>query len=87
MKVIITRGSYGFGHDWTLEAYGRRYYLGQDVKFCTRVLGMEPRQIVSVIGSPNIDQKSVNNKLARFICDTLGVTRSTKLNTWDLCAQ
>lgn len=87
MKVIITRGSYGFGHDWTLEAYGKSYYLGQDVKFCTRVLGMAPRDVVSVIGSPNIEQKSVNTKLARFICSTLGVTRSTKLNPWELCAQ
>jgi len=87
MKVNITRGSYGFGHDWTLEAYGRIYYLGQDVKFCTRVLGMSPRDVVSVIGSPSIDQKSVNNKLARFICERLEITRSTKLNTWELCAQ
>ena len=87
MKVRITRGSYGFGHDWTLEAYGKSYYLGQDVKFCTRVLGMEPSTLVSVIGSPNIEQKSVNTKLARFICASIGITRSTKLNKWELCAQ
>ena len=87
MKVIITRGSYGFGHEWTLEAYGKQYYLGQDVKFCSRVLGVSPSAIVSVIGSPEIEVPAVNKKLARFICDELGVTRSTKIQPWELCAQ
>jgi len=87
MKVIITRGSYGFGHEWTLEAYGKQYYLGQDVKFCSRVLGLEPSTIVSAIGSPEIEVPAVNNKLAKFICNELGVTRKTNINAWDLCAQ
>jgi len=87
MKVIITRGSYGFGHDWTLEAYGKQYYLGQDVKFCSRVLGLEPIVIVSEIGSPEIEVPAVNNRLAKFICNELGITRKTNINAWDLCAQ
>jgi len=87
MKVIITRGSYGFGHEWTLEAYGKQYYLGQDVKFCSRVLEMEPSYIVKQIGSPEIEMPAVNNKLAKFICNELGVTRKTNINAWDLCAQ
>jgi len=87
MKVIITRGGYGFGHDWTLEAYGKQYYLGQDVKFCSRVLGLEPSTIVSEIGSPEIEVPAVNNRLAKFICNELGITRKTNINAWDLCAQ
>jgi len=87
MKVIITRGSYGFGHEWTLEAYGKQYYLGQDVKFCSRVLGMYPSYIVSEIGSPEIEVPAVNNRLAKFICNELGITRKTNINAWDLCAQ
>jgi len=87
MKVIITRGSYGFGHEWTLEAYGKQYYLGQDVKFCSRVLEMEPSYIVKQIGSPEIEMPAVNNKLAKFICNELGITRKTNINAWDLCAQ
>ena len=87
MKVHITRGSYGFGHEWTLEVYGKQYYLGQDVKFCSRVLGVSPSTIVSAIGSPEIEGPSVNKKLARFICDELGITRKTIIQPWELCAQ
>jgi len=87
MKVIITRGSYGFGHEWTLEVYGKQYYLGQDVKFCSRVLGVSPSTIVSAIGSPEIEVPAVNKRLARFICKELGVTRKTNINPWELCAQ
>lgn len=87
MRVIITRGSYGFGHEWTLEAYGKQYYLGQDVKFCSRVLGVSPSTIVSEIGSPEIEKPTVNKRLARFICEELNITRSTKIEPWALCAQ
>jgi hypothetical protein len=87
MKVIITRGSYGFGHEWTLEAYGKQYYLGQDVKFCSRVLEMDPIYIVKQIGSPEIELPAVNKRLAVFICKELGITRKTNINAWDLCAQ
>jgi len=87
MKVIITQGSYGFGHEWTLEAYGKQYYLGQDVKFCSRVLGLAPSTIVSAIGSGEIETPAVNNRLARFICERLEITRSTKIQPWVLCAQ
>ena len=87
MKVIITRGSYGFGHEWTLEAYGKQYYLGQDVKFCSRVLGVSPSTIVSEIGSGEIELPEVNKRLAKFICNELGVTRSTNIQPWELCAQ
>jgi hypothetical protein len=87
MRVIITRGAYGFGHDWTLEAYGRKYYLGQDAKFCSRVLGFSPSTVVAKIGSAEIETPAVNNRLARLICEELGVTRSSKLEPWALCAQ
>jgi hypothetical protein len=87
MKVIITRGAYGFGHDWTLEAYGKQYFLGQDVKFCSRVLGVSPSTLVTIIGGREIESPKVNRNLARFICEELNITRSTKINTWDLCAQ
>jgi hypothetical protein len=87
MRVHITRGGYGFGHEWTLEAYGKQYYLGQDVKFCSRVLEMEPSYIVQQIGSPEIEVPAVNNRLAKFICNELGITRKTIIQPWELCAQ
>lgn len=87
MRVIITRGAYGFGHDWTLEAFDKQYYLGQDVKFCSRVLGVSPRDLVAHLGSPNIEDTKVNTKLAKFICNELGINKKTNINAWDLCAQ
>lgn len=90
MKVIITRGEYGFGHNWTLEYNNKQFYLGQDVKFCNRVLGLSPITIISTIGTAEIDNETIGNKkLARFIVKELGLTKSnTKdLNTWELCAQ
>ena len=90
MKVIITRGDYGFSHNWTLEYNKKQFYLGQDVKFCNRVLGIGPRVIIEAIGTDEIDNDTIGNKkLARFIVKELGLTKSnTKdLNTWELCAQ
>lgn len=90
MKVIITKGEYGFGHNWTLEYNKKQFYLGQDVKFCNRVLGLSPIAIIGTIGTAEIDNDTIGNKkLAKFIVKELGLTKSnTKdLNTWELCAQ
>jgi len=42
--IEVNRGSYGFGYEWTLlvstKTKEQRFYLGQDSKFCNRVLGM-----------------------------------------------
>lgn len=90
MKVIITQGNYGFGRNWTLEYNKKQFYLGQDVKFCNRVLGLSPITIISTIGTAEIDNDTIGNKkLAKFIVNELGLTKkNTKdLNTWELCAQ
>lgn len=90
MKVIITQGDYGFSYNWTLEYNKKQFYLGQDVKFCNRVLGITPSYVASYIGTNVIDEGTIGNKkLARFIVKELGLTKSnTKdLNTWELCAQ
>lgn len=93
-KIEITRGSYGFGHDWTLivstEKKSNRFYLGQDSKFCNRVLGMDPSEVVFRIGTREIDSGTRGNKvLARFICDRLGINgrNINKIKQWELCAQ
>lgn len=90
MKVIITRGEYGFGHNWTLEYNNKQFFLGQDVKFCNRVLGLSPIAIIDTIGTAEIDNDTIgNNKLAKFIVSHLGLTKKNvqQLNTWELCAQ
>jgi hypothetical protein len=89
-RIVISNGSYGFGKEWTLvvnETY--HFYLGQDVKFCSRILGMSPAYIVKEIGSGEIAEPKVNKRLAKFIINQLGLTNKVvkQLNTWELCAQ
>ena len=80
---------YGFCHNWTLKAYGKSFYLGQDVKFCSRVLGCEPSYIVKQIGSNDLSKETTKKKLAKFIVDSLNLNRSNvkNLEPWQLSAQ
>lgn len=90
MKVIITQGDYGFSRNWTLEYNRKQFFLGQDVNFCQRVLGIGPRVIIDAIGTAEIDNNTIGNKkLAKFIVSQLGLTRQNvkQLNNWELCAQ
>lgn len=88
MEILITSGSYGFGHNWTLKAYGKQFYLGQDVKFCSRVLGMSSKEVINEIGTNRLDLKVGRQKLAKFICNQLGINRSNanKIESWGLAA-
>ena len=92
MTISVTTGGYGFSHDWTLNAYGRNFYLCQDLKFCIRVLGMQPRDIINAAGlQAPYDMRVERNRkaIARFICRELGITRSNvkSIYPWGLCAQ
>jgi hypothetical protein len=88
MKVQIT-SSYGFDHNWTLCVDEKEFYLGQDVKFCSRVLGMSPSYVVQQIGSGELEDPKINTRLAKFIVKSLGLTKKKlmSMNTWDLCSQ
>jgi hypothetical protein len=90
MKAIIQiTSNYGFDHNWTLhmEMKGERksFYLGQDVKFCTRVLQMTPSKLVEAIGTADIQSEKGNRALAKFIVRTLKPTKHTQ--PWELCAE
>jgi len=88
VKIEIT-SAYGFDKNWTLicksEKGNNEFFLGQDIKFCNRVLGIEPKEIISQIGSANISEPSTNQKLAKFIVSELGITEDNvaELNSWD----
>ena len=89
-KIEISNGSYGFGKTWTLVVNEKdRFYLGQDVKFCNRVLCMDASYIVQQIGSSDVEKPSVNKKLANFIINHLGLTANklNKLQSWELSAE
>ena len=93
-NIIINSGSYGFGCTWTLtltkqDGTYKAFYLGQDVKFCRRVLGMEPRYLVKQIGSNNLTKEATKIKLANFIIGYLGITKNELFTkeAWALCAE
>lgn len=93
-KVIVSRGEYGFGHTWCLvvetKKHSQRFYLGQDGKFCRRVLGMDPSIVVARIGTREIDNDTKGNRLlAKFICSELNINGRNfhKISAWGLCAQ
>jgi len=89
MKMIIetTPNAYGFGHDWTLVAGNKSFYLGQDVKFCQRVLGMPPSYVAENIGTNDLSTSTARRKLAAFIVQSLGIDDFSNIQSWELCCQ
>ena len=95
MNAEIKIGSnYGFDRNWTLVVSTpkktKSFYLGQDVKFCSRVLEMETSYVVSKIGTREIGYGTPGNKkLAKFICNELGLNGRNidKVEPWGLCAE
>jgi predicted thioesterase len=81
--------NYGFDHNWTLHLDNKSFYLGQDVKFCSRVLGLQPKQVVNQIGTNDLQSEIGTTKLAKFIVKQLGLTKTKvkNLQPWELCAQ
>lgn len=94
MKANLSiSSSYGFDHNWTLTLTTKKatksFYLGQDVKFCTRVLGMEPRDVVNESGVRDLRYEKNRTKLAKYICRKLNLNGKNmkKIEVWELCAQ
>ena len=95
MKAQIKiHSDYGFDFNWTLVVSTAKktkvYYLGQDVKFCGRVLNMTPAYVVSQIGTGKIGEGTKGNTLlAKFICNELGLNGRNihKFETWAFCCQ
>jgi hypothetical protein len=95
MKAEIKISSnYGFDHNWTLVVSTpkktKSFYLGQDVKFCNRVLEMDTSYVVQQIGTREIDNGTPGNKkLAKFICKELNLNGRNidKIEPWGLCAE
>lgn len=85
-EVLISAGPYGFGRTWELKAYGRKFYLGQDAKVCSRLLGLDPSEVIKLIGGNNISDDQINNNLAVLIINTVGLDaeNSQDLEAWAL---
>ena len=87
--IETTPNAYGFGRDWTLATKYGNFYLGQDSKFCSRVLGLQPYQVVEAIGSNDLSRPYVRRKLAQYILQALGIEEDTlqDVQPWELCCQ
>ncbi len=95
-EVIVKRRE-DFGHDWILVLEAKKnkilrrksFYLGQDVKFCSRVLGMSPRDVVNEIGSGDFTKDSNLKLLGKLISKRLELSTKSidELDAWDLCCQ
>jgi hypothetical protein len=76
--LIITRNGYGFGFDWQLSVtkngVTKNFYLGQDAKVCSRILGMESSEVMDIVGSNNLALKETREKIADLILEAVGVT-------------
>jgi hypothetical protein len=85
-QIIISAGPYGFGRTWQLQAFGKRFYLGQDAKVCSRLLGLDPQTVIKKIGGNNISDDQINNNLAVLIINTLDLTfeAAQDLEAWAL---
>lgn len=90
-SIVISNGSYGFGRTWQLSIEGKgfkkSFYLGQDAKFCSRVLGMSSSEVVQAIGTSHISEGEIGNKkLANFIYRQLELTpkKVKELESWAL---
>lgn len=93
-SVAITPNPYGFGHNWSLliltPTDTKSFYLGQDVKFCKRALGMDTQEVVQAIGTGEISQgKPGNKKLGKFICECLNLNKTNimELQPWSLSVE
>jgi thiaminase len=103
MKAIVEIENVNYGgfiaHNWVLvitlgkidtpKFQVKRFYLGQDVKFLSRVLGVSASDVVHAIGSNDLRKETTRRKLARYILNSLNIdTKQVKdLKKWELCCQ
>lgn len=93
ITIEVNSSGYGFGHTWTLvkktKTKTRSWYLGQDVKFCRRVLGCDTRAVSEAIGTNDLRGEGARKRLAKFIMEELCLTSKIldNLESWELSAE
>lgn len=94
MKATINVTRNDFWTDWTLvvdfqDGFVKHFYLGQDTKFCYRVLCLTPSDLIERMGTNDFSKESVRKKIAKFIIKELDLD-TKKLRTlerWSLACQ
>ena len=87
VSVSATNGNYGFGKDWILHITkvingqvenARRFWLGQDAKVCSRIIGTDIKSLsnhlVKKNKTRNFENKRLNSSLAKMILKSCGAT-------------
>jgi hypothetical protein len=95
ITIETSRVDYGgfVVHNWTLvqttKGQTRSWYLGQDGKFCKRILGLEPREVVQAIGDNDLGNPKTRRRLAKFIMAELNLSSRElrNLQPWQLAAE
>lgn len=96
VDLIVTRNGYGFGHDWQLEVtkdgVTKQFYLGQDAKVCSRILGMRGSEVAEVVGSNDMRLESTRQAIADLILEAIGVNEENEdefmnLQPWEIAAE
>lgn len=93
IKLLSTREMYT--PDFPVNIWGLRvmsddkiktFYLGQDVKVCGRLLGMNPDDVIAHIGGSDVHDPEINVKLCDLILERMNLTIEDliELNPWDL---
>jgi len=92
-NIHVTFEEGPFSHNWylhiTTKMGTKTFWLGQDVKFCSRVLGMDTSYVVEQIGGRDLRIPKVQKSLGKFIVKTLKLTEKQvdNLQTWELASQ
>ena len=102
-KILHHRNGYGFGHDWQLQLtkdnVSKVFYLGQDAKVCSRILGMSATEMESsgLIPNRNIDDLETNKALAWLVIEAVSNQPNdieevaenlfNEANSWDIAAE
>jgi hypothetical protein len=92
-NIHVTFESGQFCYNWFLHITTKKgtktFFLGQDSKFCSRVLGMSTSYVVEQIGGSDLRIPKVQKSLGKFIVNTLELTevQVDNLQTWELCCQ
>tara|TARA_R110000744_G_scaffold7342_2_gene25285 strand:- start:4934 stop:5221 length:288 start_codon:yes stop_codon:yes gene_type:complete len=91
--ISVSSGNYGFAKNWTLicstPKITKSFYLGQDVKVCSRILGISPSQLIEEIGCNDFGKESTLKKLGTYIANEIGLNGHNikKLESWEIAAE
>jgi hypothetical protein len=97
MRVKMRPNAYGFGMDWWLCINNKEYWLGQDVKVCSRLLGCRPHDLITELSQrTGLDYETcreiqnnedVNVALANLLIEAYNMPEDSEPLAWELAVE